>query len=124
MQRPIMDFCGHQKSTIPLSSFHVCLSKKIRIPPYHHGTFYLLVKKSSKLHRTVQKFSTFSSKRRQSPVRKTSKSHRTVMELFICLSKNLQNSTVPFRSFQFFRQHNVKVLSKRRQNPTVPLGNF
>ena len=90
-----MELFGHQNSTIPLGSFHSCLSKNVKIPPYRYGTFYLLVKKSSKLHRTVQKFSIFSSTQRQSPIQKTSKSYHTVRELLIFFSTNLQKSTVP-----------------------------
>ena len=90
-----MKFFGHQKSIIPLGSFHSCLSKNVKIPLYRYGTFYLFVKQSSKLHRTVQKFSFFSSTQRQSPIQKTSKSYHTVRELLIFFSTNLQKSTVP-----------------------------
>ena len=90
-----MELFGHQNSTIPLGSFHICLSKNVKFPPYRYGTFYLFVKQSSKLHRTVQKFSIFSSTQRQSPIQKTSKSYHTVRELLIFFSTNLQKSTVP-----------------------------
>ena len=101
-----MELFGHQNSTIPLGSFHICLSKNVKIPPYRYGTFHLFVKQSSKLHRTVQKFSIFSSKQRQSPIQKTSKSYRTVRELLIFFSTNLQKSTVPLRGIQFFLSKN------------------
>ena len=92
--RTVMELFGHQNSTIPLGSFHICLSENVKFPPYRYGTFYLFVKQSSKLHRTVQKFSIFLSKQRQSPIQKTSKSYHTVTELLIFFSTNLQKSTV------------------------------
>ena len=103
-----MELFGHQNSTIPLGSFHSCLSKNVKIPPYRYGTFYLLVKKSSKLHRTVQKFTIFSSTQRQSPIQKTSKSYHTVRELLIFFSTNLQKSTVPLGVANLFFQKTSK----------------
>ena len=104
-----MELFGHQSSTIPLSSFHICLSENVKFPPYRYGTFYLFVKQSSKLHRTVQKFSIFSSKQRQSPIQKTSKSYRTVRELLIFFLTNLQKSTIPLAVANLFFQKKVKI---------------
>ena len=125
-----MELFGHQNSTIALGSFHSCLSKTVKIPPYRYGTFYLLVKKSSKLHRSVQKFAIFSSTQRPSPIQKTSKSYHTVRELLIFFSTNLQKSTVPLGVANLLFQKASKShrtvmelfirLSKNLPNSTVP----